>query len=219
MLQRLSDARIFNGWIKEVTPVKVVAHLRTTAAIEVDDEFSFQVYGNKMNASFLARVTATTPAEFGAVFATDKLLSPNTLEVVCRVTTSMRYSAALEDPRFCVEGATADISVGLDRFMRSVAVLDVGPRGFAALIDQPLAKGEVATVALYAHGLLVKLEATARSSVKIAPDGDFKRVGFEITNFDRSTSARWKQVYDAVVASNRIDWRVEDAREQKQIPA
>lgn len=219
MFQRLGDARIFNGWIKEITPVKVVAHLRTTAAIELEDEFSFQVYGSKMNASFLAKVTATRSAEDGAVFATDDLHSPNALEVVCRVTTSMRYATSVEDPRFCVKGAKADISVGPGRLLRSVTILDLGPRGFAALTDQPLAKGEVATVALYAYGLLVKVEATVRSSVKVAPDTEMKRIGFEVTNLDRATAARWKQVYAAVVASNRIDWQIEDAGVQERLSA
>ncbi|HVT11666.1 MAG TPA: hypothetical protein VHE55_05330 [Fimbriimonadaceae bacterium] len=210
IIQRLADARIFNGWIRHVSPTDVIVHLQTRTAIEPKDVLSFQIFGNKKNAHFQAVVTAAQANEYGAVFAKDGVRATNAVELFCEVMTKLCYDDAVENPRFCVEGSTADIVVGAERHATGAPVIDVGPRGFAVLTDREFVKGQAVSVAFYASGVAMDLEANVRNCVAFAPNPSYQRVGFEIVHIDRLNLVRWRQFYASVLEANKADWSIEN---------
>jgi hypothetical protein len=202
--QRISDAKFFSGWIKSINPHVVVAHTCTNSQPQTGEEFAFQVYGNSKDAFFHGKLVALHGAE-NAVFSSDRSGSAiSAFELSCEITTEMVFKDSRGQPRFCVEGITADIRAGDELKTDSGVVIDIGPGGFAVLSEAKLKKGEIVQVALYARGQLVRCDGEIRSCVTNSLNAAFSRVGVQIKRMERIDSLRWKQLYSSVLESNRV---------------
>jgi hypothetical protein len=202
--QRVSDGKFFNGWIKQITLDTVVAHTCTSARIEPGQEFSFQVYGNRMDAFFYATVTALHGAEQGPVFSSDRSGGASAIELSCRVSTEMAFKESSGQPRFCVEGACADLVTESGHLAESAIIIDIGPGGFAAMTDHEFQKGDRVSASVFARGHLVKCQAEVRNCVGNTLNPEFQRTGLQITRMDRVDALRWKQIYVAILDENKM---------------
>lgn len=198
--QRVSDAKFFNGWIKHITPDVLVAHTCTNCALDVGDEFSFQVYGNKKDAFFHAILTSMQGAEQGPSYGS----SMNAVELGCNITTEMLFKDSQGQPRFCVEGMTADIIGEEDRSSMGSIVIDIGPGGFAAITGRHFRKGDQVQVSLYANGQLVQCLAEIRNCIVNGLNPEFQRTGMQIKGMNRIDALRWKQLYSGILEGNKM---------------
>jgi hypothetical protein len=203
-LQRVSDAKFFNGWIKQITPDTVVAHTCTSMPMQLGDEFSFQVYGNRKDAFFYATLTALHRAQEGPVFSFDRSGGATPIELGCRLSSEMVLKDSSGQPRFCVEGACADITTQSGHQIENAIIIDIGPAGFAALTDRKLKKGDQVAVSLFARGQLVKCHAEVRNCVVNTVNPTLQRTGLLITRMERVDALRWKQIYVAILDENKM---------------
>jgi hypothetical protein len=200
--QRIADARFFNGWVKVITAEVVVAHTCTSCTLNPGDEFAFQVYGNKKDVFFHAKLKAFQRADIGP-FAADCVGSTVGLNLGCQILTPMTFREGVSQPRFCVEGVTADIVANEDRVTEGAVVIDIGPGGFAALTVAHLRKGDLVNVNLSAFGQTVLCQAEVRNTTRNALDARYQRTGFQILTMERVDRLRWKQVYSLVLEANK----------------
>lgn len=201
--QRTSDAKFFNGWIKVITAEVVVAHTCTSCTLSPGDEFAFQVYGNRKDAFFRARLKAFQRAEPGAFLATDLGGAIIPLNLGCEILSQITSREGSNQPRFFVEGVTADITVDQDVTCEGSVVIDIGPGGFAALTMGYLRKGDIVDATLHAYGLEVTCQAEVRNTTRNALDERYQRVGYQMLAMERLDELRWKQVYNLVQEQSR----------------
>jgi hypothetical protein len=202
--QRISDAKFFNGWIRNVTIDVVIAHTCTNCRLEPGDEFAFQVYGNKKDAFFHARLASLQSSDQTPMFTTDRTGGFHALDLGCHVTTEMTLRESHGQPRFFVEGVTADILRTDGMEVEGAIVIDIGPGGLAAIVSTSFKKGDVVGVTLRNNGQVVQFEAEIRNSVVNALSAEFQRVGLQIRRMDRVDALRWKQLYLALLDSNKM---------------
>jgi hypothetical protein len=209
--QRISDAKFFNGWIRNVTLDVVVAHTCTSCRLEPGDQFSFQVYGNKKDAFFHARLVTLHGSEQTPIFNADRGSGLHTLDLGCHITTEMTLKDSHGQPRFFVEGVSADI-MGSDGFdAQGAVVIDIGPGGLAAIVPRGFKKGDVVQVTLRSNGQIVLFEAEVRNCVVNALCNEFQRVGLQIHRMERVDGLRWKQLYTALLDGNRMQGPISSA--------
>jgi hypothetical protein len=202
--QRVSDAKFFNGWVKHITLDSVVAHTCTSMQMQLGEEFSFQVYGNRKDAFFHAILTTLHRADEGPVFSLDRLGGATPVELGCQLATEMTLKDSSGQPRFCVEGACADIKSESGHQVENAIIIDIGPAGFAAITDRKLRKGDRVTVSLFARGQMVRCQAEVRNCVVNTVNADFQRTGLLITRMERVDALRWKQIYVAILDENKM---------------
>ena len=198
--QRVSDAKFFNGWVKHITPDTLIAHTCTNCQLDPGDEFSFQVYGNKKDAFFHATLVSLAGAEQGPSYGS----SMNAVELSCNITTEMAFKDGQGQPRFCVEGMSADIFGDEERESLSSVIIDIGPGGFAAVTGRHFRKGDQVRVSLYANGQLVQCTAEIRNCIVNGLNPEFQRTGMQIKRMDRIDALRWKQLYMGILDSNKM---------------
>ncbi len=198
--QRVSDAKFFNGWVKHITPDVIVAHTCTNAVLEPGDKFSFQVYGNKKDAFFHATLTAIHGAEQGPFYGSNA----TTVELGCNITTEMHFKEAQGQPRFCVDGMSADVVLDENSSTINAPVIDIGPGGFAAVTGRHFKKGDLVNVSLYANGQLVQCFAEVRNCIVNGLAPDYQRTGMQIKRMDRVDALRWKQLYLGILEGNKM---------------
>ncbi|MFI5385426.1 MAG: hypothetical protein ACHQ50_04815 [Fimbriimonadales bacterium] len=179
MFQRVSDARFFNGWVVRIMPDSVVAHTQTNCDLKPGDAFSFQVFGNKQDAFFLASLISVQRAELGYAVAGGRSPDRHGLELVCQVTTKVRLKDCKEQPRFFVDGVIADITCADGTRSEGATVIDVGAGGFAAVTGRTMAKGDRVEISLYGNGLFIQCVAEVRNSIVCGASSDFQRTGFQ----------------------------------------
>jgi|GEM_PF-4731302 len=209
--QRIADAKFFNGWVKGITPDAIVVLASLAATFETGQDFSFQVYGNKKNAHFRARLVSIRAVTTALAVLDNSDHHTALLELECHVNSKIRFTDSTEQPRFNVEGVMADITRTDGARNTEAAVVDVGPGGLAALTDTSLAKGDQVTVTLSGHGELLEFAAEVRNCSLIGKDSGRQRTGMQIKQIDRLNAARWKQFYAEVVELNRAHWVPEAA--------
>jgi hypothetical protein len=208
IFQRMSDARFFNGWILHLSPHKVIAHTQSNCLAMPGDDFSFQVFGNKQEALFQARLMTLHRAETRFDPTGGVTGNRNGLELACQLTTKIQLQACKEQPRFFVEGVIADIAAPGNELIKGVTVIDVGPGGFAAVTGRGLAKGEHVAVTILGKGLHLQCIAEVRNCIVCGGNQDYQRTGMKILEMDRINALRWKQLYTSIVESNRTSWAV-----------
>lgn len=201
--QRVADAKFFNGWIRNISPDTVVVHTCTSCPIKPGDKFAFQVYGNKKDAFFRASLMTLQGASQAPVFGADRM-APSSIELACRITTEMEFHDGLGQPRFCVEGAAADLRHYGELLCIGCPVIDVGPAGFAVISDATVTKGDFVDVSISARSQLIQCRAEVRNCVVSALNSRFHRVGFQMREMDRVDALRWKQLYLDILESNKM---------------
>lgn len=213
--QRISDARFFTGWIIHVFPDRMAAYTKTTCPLQPGDEFSFQVFGNKQDAFFRARLIAAERVDFGLPVpgaGCDK----DGLELVCALTTKVRFKASKEQPRFVVDGIIADLTNSEGYKAEAISVMDIGAGGFGAFTERRFQKGDEVAVTLFSNGVRIQCVAEVRNCLVCRSSPDYQRTGFQIVGMDRVNSLRWKQFYVATVEQNRTTWAIEPSEESSR---
>src|SRR5579862_6827243 len=194
--QRISDAKFFTGWVKQITPWTIVAYTCTDSKIENGDTFAFQVFGNGKDAFFRAVVSEQHSVDPGPLFS-KKRLNGYSVELTCDVEGDMRFQDSRGQPRFFVSGFVAE--VGGDQS----TVIDIGPQGFSMVGDNEYAKGDRLTVIIKAAAHCVECEVEVRNCIRYPLHKDYHRTGVQIMSTSRIDSLKWKELYSTILDASR----------------
>jgi hypothetical protein len=202
--QRISDAKFFNGWIRSVTRETVVAHTCTNCLLEPGDIFAFQVYGNSKDAFFHARLVSLHGAGPTSLYTPDRASGFHAIDLGCHLTTEMTLKGSHGQPRFFVEGISADVNRADGFASEAAVVIDIGPGGLALIAQRGFFKGDDVKVSLHSKGQTIHFEAEVRNCVANPLSVDFQRIGLQIQRMERVDAMRWKQLYMLLLDSNRM---------------
>ncbi len=112
--QRLSDAKLFAGWVRIFDKHTIVVLSNTTAPCKPGDQFMFQVYGPGKVVLFKAGVQA----QYGH-------------EISFSILSEMQYAPAKEEMRVLAEGTTGVLKG--DGHEMEVMLIDISPKGAAVI--------------------------------------------------------------------------------------
>ena len=176
--QRLKDAKLFNGWARELSRSRIVLESSTVQTVEAGDQVQVTIVGNNCSASFQAQCTATQ----------------GTLQYL-PLTSPIRWLESSEDMRVRTSGQSATVRSEIGSF--EVHVVDVSPKGlgFVGAFESP--RG-CEIVILMARPLGVA-ECTGTVRYCREEDAGF-RVGVLLDSMSRINSARWNSIIEADVA-------------------
>lgn len=175
-LQRLSDMKFFSGWIQEISHVETVVRFKKPAApIERGDEFSVEVAGKEQTAVLIASVKDIQ----GDIARLDVKRGPALLP-------------KKEAARVSMFGYPGKVQFEGSEFM--FTLVDVSESGLGVMMAADVPKDseidfEVTTPlgSVVGKGLVKYCRADDDSP-------DRKRVGIQLTQFDRIERARWNQL-------------------------
>lgn len=204
--QRISDGKFFNGWVELIWPDVVVAQINKSVSVTLGEEFAFHIYGNGQDAFFHATLLELQNATESNRTASEV---PAT-QLTCEVSTEITFSKNSQQPRFSVEGVSADVELNGKRLASHTMVIDIGPRGLAVLVEHGIKRGEVVEVSLFYRGQVVRFEGEVRNCIGSA-NAILHRVGLEIKSMNRVDAIRWKQVYISILEANKLTFSVRSA--------
>ena len=198
-LQRLRDAKVFNGWIESFFGNRVDVSVSTEAAVHIGDEFRIEGFGHHIAVVMTAKVE-----DVGVL---DMLNSTRLIEVVegtnarmievrkatlqLTVSGPLRYSASPESVRLLSPDLPVAIGAG-PREVSAIAV-DVSPNGLGCVSPEQIEPGSQVTVMVSTPGGQVRAQALIRYCRK-DPDcqGHF-RFGVMFTDMGRVERPRWEK--------------------------
>lgn len=163
-MQRLSDAKIVHGWVKEITGNVVV--LRDPAPkVTPGDRFQCRVPLNDIDSVFVAEAVASDDG------------------IGLMIEGLPKAEAATGDVRYAYD--TAKVTLGDTVF----STIDISPTGLGTIcpISLPVASYHRMVVSTGMGDLTIEAEVRSRRST---PDGRY-RIGFRIHAMDRIDRGRW----------------------------
>lgn len=178
-LQRLRDAKLFTGWVSQVSPTHVSLKLNPGSQGDAGEKFFVQLFGHEQSLMFPA-VLASVNAET-ATLAYDG--------EVKRVASSEEMRVLLDEDLKCL--------VKLGWFEAWASVLDVSFSGLGLKTTMPVERGEMANITLPTVFGDIKGRGEVRYCRKMEEDG-FHRVGIELEEFDRLNMAKWRRFHAKV---------------------
>ncbi len=195
--QRLSDAKIFNGWVDQFYGNTVIVTTSADAPVELGDEFRVEGFGNQISVVFNAKlssadgVTSLLHAAAAVDGSSARMLEPlkSTLKMV--VTSPVRYSASQESVRYQVEGMFTGIAVNGE--VISAFTVDVAPNGIGAVCKTEIEPGSATTIAIQTGLGPVKAEAVVRYCRAEKDREGYFRIGLMFTNMGRIERPRWER--------------------------
>ncbi|MFQ3587675.1 MAG: PilZ domain-containing protein [Fimbriimonadaceae bacterium] len=176
-LQRLTDARFFAGWARDLTPEILVVQFVEEALPNAGDHFHVQIAGNKVAATFGA-----------------KLVFIRGHDAQLRLLESPRFIASTEEMRVWAGEARAVVRDGTCEF--AVTILDMSLRGIGILLTEPMPSGDDLEVEYASRHGLIKGTAEVRYCRPSAQEFGTYRAGLLWTHMDRVSSARWQKVVE-----------------------
>jgi hypothetical protein len=195
--QRLSDAKIFHGWIYQLNSAGVLVRLSAgSAQLNQDEECYFQVFGPQRNALFRAKLIEIEDGD-------DTLLQPGVLSIhgtgkLYRFNYSgqVKMIETQDSARFVNQCMNAAIScVDFENMDEPCPVIDVSTTGFSIMTSQAIERGREVRATIYTPLGRVDCKAAVRNC-RPHPEvpGGF-RIGFEITSMERIDEKRWQAVF------------------------
>lgn len=182
-LQRLRDAKLVSGWVREITGTDVLVQTNEQVAVAPGEVFSFQVHGKGVSALFKGVV---------------KVVSGDR-DLLFSIQPPIRYQKQSENVRIMVDGMTGLVSSG--DLELEVLVMDLSENGAGILLSTSLHKGEKVQLRIDSpHGQIV-----CAAEVKYCRrDGQMPgqyRAGMLIAPENRVDLARWRRLLDGDVAA------------------
>lgn len=176
-LQRLTDARFFAGWARDLTPETLTIQLVDEHVPKPGDPFHIEIRGDMVSALFRAKVVL--------------------------VHGQYAYLHLLEAPRFIASTEDMRIRAGeykalaRDRgYEFAITILDVSLRGIGVLMTETRQAGDKLEIEYDSPHGPVQGVAEVRYCQPSAKDFGAYRAGLLWTHMDRLSAARWHKVVD-----------------------
>jgi hypothetical protein len=173
--QRLTDAKLFSGWVRHFGKNTLVVSLTRDGVVKAGDIFIFQVFGPGSVAMFEATVSLAKGQE-----------------ITLAITNDVRLIRSSEEMRVLVEGMTGTLLYELRE--HEIMFVDVSDKGAGVLSPRSIPKD--ATVELHIDTSQGKVICTGEIRYcKLEPKipGQY-RIGMRLTPQNRIDIARWQKL-------------------------
>lgn len=195
-LYRLSDARIFSGWIRSFFGNQVGIDLDAKVPVEINDLFRIEAHGRRSSVQFEASLLAVEAFDIAASGVVEvikgsnaRIIEAHTVSVTVCIQGQMRYTPSTQT--FRVRIANVEVSLTRDSQHADGILVDASEGGLAAVCPvQPPVGAEVDFKAQTSLGLVCG-KAVVRNVRPSAERPGFFRIGLEIVRLGRLDLPRW----------------------------
>lgn len=178
-MQRLSDAKLFSGWVVSMSPYEVVVRVNDQNFTKLDDRIFVQAFGDKVTGTFTGRVVSTRNQTVTLAFET-----------------SLKTIKANEELRLKTDLMLGEIDAA--GFKLEFQLVDISSSGLGVITKLPLVKGGTVRFSVMVDGSELASEAEVRYCRPIESDQGQFRVGLKIKDPDRVCQARWHRFIDSL---------------------
>lgn len=175
--QRLSDAKLFSGWVRIFDKESIVVMSNKPAVCKAGDEFMFQVYGPGKVVLF--------KATFQAQYAK---------ELSFAISSPLQYAPAKEEMRVLTEGTTG-VLTGEGHEME-VMLIDISAGGAAVISAIYFSKETPVELQVASPAGPISLKGEVKNCREADGMGSQYRVGIRLAPVTRVDSARWNQMLE-----------------------
>jgi len=187
-VQRLSDARLFSGWVD--TAAGQLVHL----ALSQDDDLA---PGENV---FCEAHTFSARVNFKAAVERRQPMG-ETCRYVLRLNGNLCVAAGAENPRFRVPSTPMRLT-DADGRQAEGRMLDVSVTGMGANLDIELVRGTTWTAQIQTIFGNVTADVEVRYCRSLGEDGEY-RAGLQIQSMDRDSAGTWVRFVRAVACGER----------------
>jgi hypothetical protein len=180
-LQRLTDAKLCAGWVKELTTTHLFLKPSTPADIRPSDQFYVEIHGGGRNATFRARYDL----QMGD-------------DLVFNIVSAIQFGSSSENVRQTVNGMTGRAIVGEDTV--EFKVVDVSEGGAGLLVPIQLTKGDLIDMEIETPQGAVHCSAEIRYSRPDSAGRGHFRTGVAFYPMHRLERARWQRMLHRTAA-------------------
>ncbi|MDI9636754.1 PilZ domain-containing protein [Kamptonema cortianum] len=197
--QRLSDAKLFNGWIEAFEDDAILLSTSTESTVKVGEEFRIEAYGNKISASFNAKLISVVSMDLGlggvlpAVEGSSAmLLEAKSVAFRMEPTSPVRYASSHESVRL----RTADIPcmVVIDGVAVRGLVVDVSEHGCGLILKKQIRQGHQVTVQIQATNVQFPVSGQVKHCRADKDRAGWFRCGINIDILDRVRRPKWERL-------------------------
>jgi hypothetical protein len=175
--QRLSDAKFFAGWVRQMSDEELVLDFGGSDWFELGTKFYATVNGVESAAHFPAELANQSPG-----FMT------------LRITGGIRYTKPTEEARRSVVGLNGVLHMG--QVQIDVQIQDVSLKGFGGIIEGNLPRGTIIDFDVDTQFGAVIGKAEVRYCKQESKDSMRHRIGLRIQQMGRIETARWQRLSD-----------------------
>jgi hypothetical protein len=190
--QRLTDARLFNGWLDDFRGSMLTVQTVDDLTDDVGARFNFEAFGLGVTAVFEAKLAlvAQRPVHTAGVEGALALSqAPGWTTLHFRVEGSLRCVTSEESFRIRVQEMVATLVTPHGE--EQVRLIDVGPKGFGAVTSQPYEPGSlVGFLVQTASGRIVGQAEVRYCRESAGQDGPY-RIGVQLARMPRLDGPRW----------------------------
>jgi len=179
-LQRLGDAKLYNGWLLEYAVQTVTIGFESLPAISFGDQLMAEAYLHGTRIVMPVRAVKITKED--SVFSC--LAEP-------------KISDSNESAR--IKCSAIPLTIYANGFDFEASTLDIAPGGIGILSPLPMVKGDIVEVQIRtAHGeIKTKAVICYNKDLDKELEGHY-RVGLKFDELDRVNKARWQRNFDVV---------------------
>ena len=189
--QRLSDAKLFNGWVSALTGKNVIVAAEEGAKVQLGQTFRFQVFGSGATAVFDARLETISDRLLAFALSTPIRAVPSSEDMRMR---TRNLSALLLD---ITEGEPANGDDDMAVAMTEARVVDVSGKGLGLHISRAYKKGAKVKVVIDTPWGQTECTGEVRYS---KPEAQGFRVGLLIVEIDRLNQGRFARLLQTTAA-------------------
>lgn len=197
--QRLSDAKLFTGWIESAEGNDLEVSTLTNSAVTPGDEFRIEGYGHKVSMTVTARLKeigkldlATEARICGIEGTTAKIVEAKRIRLKMVACAPTRFAATEESLRIkvplfpvkTIQGGTTTEGY----------CVDIGPQGFGMVSTGRLCPGEPVTADIVTPNGVVSCAGEVRYSLEDRDREGMYRSGIEILSMERRMAPRWEML-------------------------
>ncbi len=174
--QRLSDSKIFTGWVLEISSLGIKIQTDEPINLEPEELFHFDIPGVKNRILFHATLEKST-SDYLNFQILDKL----------------NLVASDESIRLKVQNMPVKIMIGEN--ILDGTILDIAPRGIAFLINQKIEPKTNINAELHTLIGPFQREGVVKYCKEVPNEKNVYRIGIEFTLVNRIDQAKWQQLF------------------------
>lgn len=173
--QRISDARFFAGWVRELNASSIILTIAEPGDMQPGDEFMFQLNGRDSGALFPATLAMSSGEDY-----------------LFNIPEPLRLTTPCEEARVYVQDVSG-ILHGDSREL-DVIILDVSRKGAGVLTPLPVSAGERVVLTIDTPGGSVNCAGEVRYCRNDAKVKGHFRAGIMLDDMGRIERARWARL-------------------------
>lgn len=175
--QRLTDAKFFSGWVRDLTNGDVRLAVKGEIAVTPGEPFVVQLFGKGQTAILKCKLTMVVGDQLGFI-----------------ITSPAKIMASTENARTATQGMKAMVTSGDQQI--EAAVLDVSATGVGLLMPNSLERGTTIMLQMDSPSGVVAATGEVRYSRQDPNYGDQYRTGIQLKELGRVDQARWNRMFD-----------------------